>query len=176
MMPSEEDLEEIDSYTKSYMKRSGYIRYEFSNWCRPGFECRHNYGYWTGVSYLGFGLGASSFFSGYRWKNTDHIEDYLGIDLENDPEAFAERLRTDITKLSREEKMEEFMYLGLRCTEGVSAMNFLGRFGLSINAVFGVPIEKNIGLGLIELEGDRYRLTERGIDVSNQVLSEFLLH
>ncbi len=176
MMPSEEEQEEIDSYTKSYMKRSGYIRYEFSNWCRPGFECRHNYGYWTGVPYLGFGLGASSFFSGYRWKNTDRIEDYLGIDLENDPEAFAERLRTDITKLSREEKMEEFMYLGLRCTEGVSAMNFLGRFGLSINAVFGVPIEKNIGLGLIEHEGDRYRLTERGIDVSNQVLSEFLLH
>lgn len=175
MMPSEEEQEEIDSYTKSYMKRSGYSRYEFSNWCRPGFECRHNYGYWTGVPYLGFGLGASSFFSGYRWKNTSDIGEYLGLDPEKDPDGAAERLRTEVTKLSREDRMEEFMYLGLRCTEGVSAMSFLGKFGVQIDEIFGRPLEKNMGLGLMEQDGDRYRLTERGIDVSNRVLSEFLL-
>ena len=175
MMPSEEEQEKIDAYTKSYMQRSGYSRYEFSNWCRPGFECRHNYGYWTGVPYLGFGLGAASYFSGYRWKNTSDIGEYLGLNPEKDPDGAAERLRTEVTKLSREDRMEEFMYLGLRCTEGVSAMSFLGKFGVQIDEVFGKPLERNMSLGLMEQDGDRYRLTERGIDVSNRVLSEFLL-
>jgi oxygen-independent coproporphyrinogen-3 oxidase len=127
------------------------------------------------VPYLGFGLGAASFFSGYRWKNTSDIGEYLGLDPEKDPDGAAERLRTEVTKLSREDRMEEFMYLGLRCTEGVSAMSFLGKFGVQIDEIFGKPLEKNMSLGLMEQDGDRYRLTERGIDVSNRVLSEFLL-
>ena len=71
--------------------------------------------------------------------------------------------------------MEEFMYLGLRCVEGISAATFFGRFGTYIDSVYGEQLEKDIEQGLIEQDGDRYRLTERGLDVSNVVLSGFLL-
>ncbi len=175
MMPSEEEQSEIDAYTKSYMARSGYQRYEFSNWSKPGFRCRHNYGYWTGVPYIGFGLGASSYFNGYRWKNTSDLEEYMRVDYDDDTAAAAEVLRKEIHELSREEKMEEFMYLGLRCTEGVSAMSFLGRFGVQLEDIYGEQIRKFREMGLLEENGDRFALTDHGIDVSNVVLSEFLL-
>ena len=71
--------------------------------------------------------------------------------------------------------MEEFMYLGLRCTDGISGMAFLGKFGMHIEEVYGEQLERFIGLGLMENEDGQYRLTERGIEVSNVILSEFLL-
>ncbi|MDO4960357.1 MAG: radical SAM family heme chaperone HemW [Eubacteriales bacterium] len=175
MMPSEDEQAEMDEFTRTYMKHAGYERYEFSNWAKPGYKCRHNVGYWTGVPYIGFGLGASSYYNGFRWKNTPDMEEYLGIGFEKWSDDESGKLRKELKKLSREEKMEEFMYLGLRCTEGISSMNFLGKFGVYLETVYGEQLGKYMGLGLIEQRGDRYALTERGIDLSNVVLSDFLL-
>ena len=178
LMPSEDEQAEIDEFTVSYMKRSGYHRYEFSNWCRPGHECRHNIGYWQGVPYIGFGLGASSYFNGCRWKNTPDIGEYMNLSLDKaDADAVnaLKASRRECKELSRSEKIEEFMYLGLRCTEGVSEMNFNGRFGMRIEDIYGAQLAKYVGLGLMEHTDGRYRLTEHGIDVSNVVLSDFLL-
>lgn len=175
LMPTEEEQAEIDSFTAECMARYGFGRYEFSNYSRPGRECRHNIGYWTGVPYIGFGIGASSYFGGMRWKNTSDIGEYMEIDLGGDADEACSRLMKDTVKLTRENRMEEFMFLGMRMLKGVSAEDFRKNFAAEIENVFGAPLKKGIEQGLIEAEGDRYRLTKRGIEVSNVVLSEFLL-
>lgn len=175
LMPTEEEQAEIDSFTAECMARYGFGRYEFSNYSRPGRECRHNIGYWTGVPYIGFGIGAASYFGGMRWKNTSDIGEYMEIDLGGDADEACGRLMKDTVKLTRENRMEEFMFLGMRMLQGVSAGDFRKNFAAEIENVFGAPLKKGIEQGLIEAEGDRYRLTKRGIEVSNVVLSEFLL-
>lgn len=189
LMPSEEEQSAIDLFTKECMDKYGYKRYEFSNYSRPGRECRHNKGYWTGVPYIGFGIGAASSFAGVRWNNIRDIQKYLALNLKNtdgpDPDfkSVAEPvdeadsvLRTDIQKLSRTDRMEEYMYLGMRLTEGVSAEDFRREFGAGIEEIFGEPLKKHAASGLIIKDGERYRLSDRGIDLSNIVLSDFLLH
>ena len=171
MMPSEEEQEAIDSFTKEYMARQNYRRYEISNWAREGHECRHNIGYWTGVPYLGFGLGASSYFGGTRWKNISDFSRYMDLNMAKAP---AEELREEVQVLSREAQMEEFMFLGLRMLEGVSSTEFQLRFGQHLDSVYGKVLDKNIIDGLIESRNGRIRLTDRGLDVSNAVMSEFL--
>ena len=175
MMPSEDEQAEIDEFTRSFMKKSGYERYEFSNWAKPGHACRHNLGYWQGVQYLGFGIGAASYMNGCRWKNTSSIEEYIYAHFEEDGMLAVQGIRREFKELSREEKMEEFMFLGLRCTAGVSEMNFKGRFGVGIVDVYGEQLAKYTAMGLMEHESGRYRLSERGIEVSNIILSDFLL-
>ncbi len=175
MMPSEDEQAKIDEYTRSYMKRMGYERYEFSNYAKPGMECRHNLGYWQGTPYIGAGLGATSYFSGCRWKNSSDIHEYLACDMTGRGLDAVREQRKEFRELSREDKMEEFMFLGLRCTAGVSEDVFKGRFGVEIGTVYAAPLAKYIGLGLLEHQDGMYRLTERGIEVSNVVLSDFLL-
>lgn len=168
--PDEEIDREMYHLTKELMAAQGYERYEISNYARPGYECRHNIGYWTGAEYLGLGLGASSCTHGFRYHNVTDLEEYLSLDL-REPGAAAR----EIQELTPEEKMEEFMFLGLRLTKGVSGSEFLERFGKNMWNVYGEVFEKLSRQGLILEEPPMVRLTELGIDVSNQVLCEFLL-
>jgi len=173
-LPDEETESEMDAFTRSYMGSHGYERYEVSNWARAGRACRHNTGYWTGVPYLGFGIGAASYFDGYRWSNTRDLSAYLAVDFEQTAEAFAS-IRKDLRLLSEKDRMEEFMFLGLRMTQGVSGMDFLTTFSRRLESVFGEQLEKYVSEGLILREGYQYRLSERGMDVSNGILCDFLL-
>lgn len=168
--PDEETDREMYHLTKELMAAQGYERYEISNYARPGYECRHNIGYWTGAEYLGLGLGASSYTHGFRYHNVTDLEEYLSLDL-REPGAAAR----EIQELTPEEKMEEFMFLGLRLTKGVSGSEFLERFGQNMWNMYGEVFEKLSRQGLILEEPPMVRLTELGIDVSNQVLCEFLL-
>lgn len=169
-LPDEESDREMYHLTKEMMESQGYSRYEISNYARPGFECRHNIGYWTGVDYLGLGLGSSSYTHGFRYRNTADLQEYLGMDLRE-----AGAASRDIQELTHEEKMEEFMFLGLRMMKGVSGSEFLGRFGQNMWNVYGDVFGKLEEQKLIEVEPPVVRLTELGIDVSNMVLSRFLL-
>lgn len=169
-LPDEETDREMYHLTKEMMQSQGYSRYEISNYARPGFECRHNIGYWTGVDYLGLGLGASSYTHGFRYHNTADFNEYLGLNLRE-----AGAASQDIQELTHEEKMEEFMFLGLRMMKGVSGSDFLGRFGQNMWNVYGGVFEKLEAQKLIEVDAPVVRLTELGIDVSNMVLSKFLL-
>lgn len=169
-LPDEDMDREIYHMTKGLLASQGYERYEISNYARPGYECRHNIGYWTGVDYLGLGLGASSYISGYRYRNEADLHRYLSLDLQK-----AGAAARDIQGLTLEEKMEEFMFLGLRMMQGVSGNEFLGRFGRNMWKVYDLAFRKLQGQGLIEVEMPWVRLTARGIDVSNRVFHEFLL-
>ena len=174
MLPDEDTQAEIDQYTREYLEKQGYGRYEISNWARKGRECAHNKGYWTGVSYLGFGLGASSYFEGYRWSNSRSMDEYMKADF-NDLENSTALIRKDMRRIDRKAAMEEFMFLGLRLVEGISTTRFLTQFGQRIESVYGDKLDKFIEEGFMTGNEFNYRFTERGMDVSNQLLSEFLL-
>lgn len=170
-LPDEETENRIYHLTRTFLQEQGYGRYEISNYAKPGHECRHNVGYWTGVPYLGLGLGASSYLGGCRFSNTSDMDVYMNLDFEQGLEP----LRGPVEELSREARMEEFMFLGLRLTKGISEIEFVARFGVKLETVFGPVIDRLISNGLLERNGVWISLTEWGMDVSNFVLSEFLL-
>lgn len=173
-LPDEEDECRIYEFTRKFLKEQGYGRYEISNYARPGFSCRHNIGYWTEVPYLGLGLGASSYVGGCRFSNEADLSAYLELDFSRGREAL-EALRGEIHHLSRQERMEEFMFLGLRMTRGISELDFVAQFGVKLESIYGPVLSRLKARGLMEQEGYWWRLSEWGLDVSNCVLSEFLL-
>ena len=174
-LPDEDTENRIYHLTRDFLGEMGYQRYEISNYAKPGKECRHNIGYWTEVSYLGLGLGASSYMDGCRFSNEKDLRRYLALDLEHDCGEGLRELAGPVEQLSREARMEEFMFLGLRMTRGVSEMDFVRLFGVKMETVYGAVIERLMANGLLKKEGVWLSLTEWGMDVSNFVLSEFLL-
>ncbi|MCH5252656.1 MAG: oxygen-independent coproporphyrinogen III oxidase [Lachnospiraceae bacterium] len=154
--------------TGRFLKKAGYHRYEISNYAREGKECLHNLKYWKRENYLGLGLGASSFMDHSRFSNVRDYNAYRETIKEGEfPEGERERL-------SEQDEMAEFMFLGLRCMEGVSVADFSECFGTKIETVYEKAIGDSIKEGLLKRRGDRIFLTERGIDVSNRVFERFL--
>ncbi|GLC80182.1 coproporphyrinogen III oxidase [Lacrimispora brassicae] len=173
-LPDEDAEREMYYMTRDFLKEQGYERYEISNYSKKGYECRHNIGYWTGMEYLGLGLGASSYLNGCRFHNTSAYNEYCSARLDQE-EVFQEVLRQELERLTIEEKMEEYMFLGLRLTQGISAQGFVSSFGHNIRNVYG-PVLDSMGKdGLMEYDNGYYRLTSRGIDISNYVMSQFLV-
>ena len=168
-LPDEETEREMYRETKEILLQHGYHRYEISNYAREGRECRHNVGYWTGVEYLGLGLGASSYVKKHRFHSERDLKTYLGVRMNEDLTP----LYQDVEALTLEDEMEEFMYLGLRRTEGVSGADFLHRFGFNMFDLFGEIIRKHVVLGLLEEDLPVVRLTEKGLDLSNRVFADF---
>ena len=173
-LPTEDEDREIYHFTQKYLAENGYKRYEISNYARKGYECRHNCGYWTGHQYLGLGLGASSDLGGERFRNPDQITSYRKLVENEDLEA----LRCERQKMTKEDRMEEFMFLGLRMTDGVSEREFEERFGKKLEDRFGDVLCRHISQKLIRRipqDGGRLALTEYGQDIANYVMSDYLL-
>ena len=165
LLPDEDSEREMYHETKRFLKDCGYERYEISNYAKPGRECRHNIGYWTGVPYLGLGLGASSYLDGCRVTVNPDMKQYL----EEKPGMFA-----DIEKLTKKDMEEEFFYVGLRMTAGVSLSEFERRFGISAKEVYPGLMETFVKEKAARFEGDRFVLTDYGLDVSNYIMAQFL--
>lgn len=197
-LPDEETERRIYHFTREYLSANGYERYEISNYARPGYESRHNSFYWTGVEYLGLGLGSSSLIMDHRFNNITDLNEYIkkllgsnkaGVCTEantnkcnsticdgkntllQDPLG----LRENLIKLSLKDKMEEFIFLGLRMQKGISKKEFADRFGRDIASVYADVIQKHIKNGLLIEDNDRLYLSEQGIDISNYLLADFIL-
>jgi len=158
-LPSEDEEREMYALTKSFLEDRGYKRYEISNYAKEGYECRHNCLYWERGEYLGLGLNAASFTDGVRYKNEDDLKKYI-------KDGYLKRYEE--TVLGREEALEETMFLGLRMMKGVLETPEISR-------TYGPVIDKHERLGLIIRDKGRIRLTDRGIDVSNSLLSDYIL-
>jgi len=188
----EEVERQMYELTETFLQIKGYERYEISNYAKPGYECRHNCGYWTRKDYLGLGLGASSLVEHQRFQNTSDLKTYLEQEYspqcEGQHEHIAETIQlqeeTGLTQtghhihietLDKKSEMEEFMFLGLRLMVGISRQQFEKKFQVTLNSVYGEVLRKLKGEQLIEEVAGYVRLTEHGIDVSNYVLAEFLL-
>lgn len=170
-LPSEQAERNMYHYTRSILKGMGYERYEISNYAKPGHACRHNQVYWTMGEYLGLGLGASSYWKGVRFENTRELQEYL-YEWENDDIT---RIRKNLIPDTPQSRMEEFMFLGLRLMQGVSREKFAERFGISMEEVYGTVIQTYVEQGLLAWNQGNLQLTEKGIDVSNYIMADFLL-
>lgn len=168
-LPSEEEDREIYAWTRTYLRENGYFQYEISNYAKKGYESFHNNTYWKRGEYVGFGLGASSFLTNERYHNETNLKQY--IKSANN----GKDLRREIEKISVKDAMAEFMFLGLRRIEGISKQEFLKQFQIPIDVVYGNAIKKMKQYECIEEKGDFLYLTEKGIDISNSVMCEFLL-
>lgn len=169
----EDQDEELDrniyARTKEVLEKAGYFRYEISNYAKPGYESRHNTSYWVRTDYLGMGLGAATLLNNTRYQNTESLAEYLELSKDYHD------IRGSREVLSVSRQMEEFMFLGLRMSKGINKIYFQNLFGTSIEAVYGGVINKSLAVGLIDCKGDTIYLTDKGIDLSNRVLSGFLL-
>jgi oxygen-independent coproporphyrinogen-3 oxidase len=169
-LPDEGTERRMYARTGEILAAAGFRRYEISNYAREGFACRHNIRYWRRGEYLGLGLGAASLMDETRWRNTRSLKTYL------DGSASPEAILRDVERLDRKSEIEEFMFLGLRMTDGITEEAFRHAFALSLADVYGDVIRKLEREGLMTGDGrGRFRLTDYGIDISNEVLAEFLL-
>ncbi len=187
-LPDEDTERQMYYYTQDSLASAGYVHYEISNYARPGYECRHNISYWERTDYLGFGIGAASLFEEIRHTNITDINMYIdkcggminaGSCMDNNVTAVnynrLYEIYDDIQKLSLNDRMEEFMFLGLRKIGGISKAEFEKTFSKNIADVYGKVIQENVLNGLLVDDGDVIKLTDRGVDISNVVMAEFLL-
>lgn len=186
--PDEDEEREMYELTEKVLGEARFHRYEISNYAQAGYECRHNKVYWRRGDYVGFGLGASSMVGNVRWKNPDTHADYSAYVEKMEPvdksramhiaQTRAEWMSAagarEVQPLTLQEQMEEFMFLGLRLTEGVDLEEFRRCFGKTADEIYGKQMRDFVAQGLLEREGQRLRLTPRGIDVSNVVFASFL--
>lgn len=178
--PTEDQDREMYAYTKEYLAACGYQRYEISNYAKAGYACRHNQVYWQRGDYVGFGLGAASMVDNVRWSNPAEPEVYrdyvmrLSGSVEIMEEGGEGLTVPERHVLTVSEQMEEFMFLGLRMMCGVGRQTFAQTFGREIGTVYGKALEEMRSQGLLEYVGERIRLTDSGIDVSNYVMAQFL--
>ena len=168
-LPDEDTEYQMYEDTAEILERYGYRQYEISNYAKQGYMCRHNAGYWQRREYLGFGLGASSLYRGMRFSNTRRMQEYLKESRNPD------QIRKDVTVLSRNEQIEEFMFLGLRMTEGISEKKFEENFDVRLMDVYRDILQKYEETGFMEHIETKWRLTRKGIHVSNHILADFLL-
>ena len=167
-LPSEEEDRAMYELTLERLKEAGYKRYEISNYAKDGYCSRHNTSYWERVPYLGFGVGASSLFENERYDNVGNLKEYI-------KNAGISDVRRNITKLSLRDEMSEFMFLGLRLIDGISKQVFTKIFTFTVDEIFGDVVKKHINNELLIDNGDFLKLSDRGLDISNYVLSDFLL-
>lgn len=168
-LPSEDDERVMDKMTKDILKENGYHQYEISNFALKGKECEHNKVYWSLNEYIGVGSASSSYISGYRLVNTKDINDYINR-INNNETTIIEKHKNSI-----EDEMEEFVFMGLRMLSGISLSKFKRKFGVDIKSIYGDIIEKNIKDNLLKVEDDFMYLTCKGVELSNVVMSEFIL-
>jgi len=153
---------------QNILSQYGYEQYEISNFSKKGYQSRHNKVYWQTRQYLGFGLGAHSFWQNTRFHNTYDIKKYI------QSKGIIHLLTEDVEHLTISQQQSEFMFMGLRMTEGISAIDFQKRFSVSLDSVYGKQIHFLMEQNLIQQKQHRYFLTHRGIDLSNTVFCEFL--
>lgn len=163
-MPDNDTEYRMYKGTIEFLKSEGYIHYEVSNFCLPGFECRHNVNYWENGEYIGIGVSACSHTGGGRKTNTSDLKKYL-----EDPVRSGKK-----EKRTRNNEISETMFMGLRMLRGISERAFKDRFGRPLKEMFGKEIKKLAGEDLVEARSGRLRLTEKGLFVSNEVFEMFV--
>ena len=180
-LPDEDTDREMYHFTKNFLSKNGYGRYEISNYAKKEMECKHNLKYWSRDNYYGFGISAASLVDNVRYTNISDIDKYMNI-MENassNEGVVSHEIKTHIRetqeKIDIYGQMEEFMFLGLRKIKGINIKEFKNVFGREIHSVYGNVLDKMCENELMEYTGEYYRLSDKGIDVSNVVLAEFLL-
>jgi oxygen-independent coproporphyrinogen-3 oxidase len=150
------------------LAKAGYVHYEISNWARPGFECRHNSQYWTGVPYRGFGVGAHSFSELRRYWNTSSLTEYARmIDDGQIPIAGEEELTPEM-------RLEEAIMIGLRRTCGFDIWSVAADLNFDYPKTWFDRVGELEDAGWIEFDGRHLRLTPAGSLLATKITEELL--
>ncbi len=164
ILPDEDTARQMYFDGIAYLASQGYAQYEISNFARDGYESRHNLKYWSCEPYLGFGPAAYSDFDGVRFGNLRDIDAYIeGRDIRADAETPSPR-----------DRMNEYVMLRMRLTEGVDEREFASRFGASFEDTFGKRLAAYTEGGFVKKTDTRWAFTPSGMYVSNAILSEIL--
>jgi len=158
-MPEEGLVLDMYDHTIDFLQSRGYAQYEISNFALPGYRCLHNLNYWNRGEYIGAGAGAHSFIQGVRSQNTGDIKTYIDS-LSNDiiPE-------TEASEISTEEALKEFIFLGLRKTEGLSLAQ-----AIRMRPDFLDACAELLESSYLVISDNYLRLTRKGLPVSNMVI------
>ena len=167
-LPTDGALFAMDGLRQQILEEAGFARYEISNYARPGHESRHNLLYWRNRMYTGVGLGACSRVPGKRMTNTRDMVEYMKAHSEDRlPDALIE-------PVDRAMALEEELFLGLRLQEGIRAKNLRDRHGVDLFEQYAGPIGQMADEGLLEVNAEGIRLTKRGMDWANRVMTAFM--
>ena len=169
-LPTEETERQMYWYVKNKLELNGYNHYEISNFSKKGCESKHNLNCWNQEEYLGFGLAAHSYYENKRFSNIEDIIKYIKNIKEGNIEKNIEV--HEIQKIEDEKK--EYMLLGLRKIEGVSISEFKKKFIDNPIYVFKNELSKLSEEALIQIDGDKIKLTSKGLDLANLVWEEFV--
>lgn len=166
-MKGDDECADMFALLSDRLLMAGFDQYEISNYALPGYESRHNSGYWHGVRYLGLGAGASSFDGVQRWKNIAHTLRYCNMIGRN------EEVR-EVEIMTRDERFNETFFTALRTREGIDLETVSALFGDDCKAWLVSRAEKFVRNGLLQYQGSHLSLTRRGIYVSDMVMSDFM--
>ena len=167
----DEDLERnMYWYVKNTLELNGYNHYEISNFAKLGKESRHNLNCWNQEEYIGFGVAAHSYLNGIRFSNTINVEEYIQH-IENNRKE--ENIQIEESQ-SLEDKKNEFMMLGFRKIQGVDIARFKEKFIDNPIFLYRENLNKLVEEGLIEVDLNHIKLTNKGIDLANLVFEEFV--
>ena len=167
LLDEDKDIE-MYNYTINTLKDNGYNQYEISNYSKYEKECKHNIIYWKCDNYLGLGPGASGYIEDIRYSNLEDLSEYNNKISQNLKPINEEN------KLSDKDKIEEFIFMGLRMNEGISLDIFEKRFKIDFKDLYKNALEKLIDNKLIKMEDSNVSLTQKGREISNSVFIEFI--
>ena len=169
--PSEELERNMYWYVKNFLELNGYKHYEISNFAKKGYESKHNLDCWKQKEYIGFGVAAHSYIDDVRYGNTENIDEYIKNcnNGEFEQNKIIDEIEKDIFS-----KEQEFMLIGLRKIDGISIQEFKNKFGDNPIFVFKNELSKLVDDGLVVVDFDSIRLTNKGLDLANLVWEEFV--
>ncbi|MEN6326824.1 MAG: radical SAM family heme chaperone HemW [Syntrophomonas sp.] len=166
----DEEIEAAMYYkTLEFLQEQGFEHYEISNFCKPGYECRHNINYWQAGEYIGIGAGAVSYTNCRRYINRENWQEYVNS-LENNPSCMVEELE----KMSTPELLADAMITGLRMCRGINLGEYTNRFNRDVIHEYSSIIESGMAKGLLKMENGQLSLTKKGYFLSNEVLCQFI--
>ncbi len=167
-IPDDEIVAEFYQSIFEVLKKSGFERYEISNFSKKGLESKHNLSYWELDDYLGIGAGASGFINNLRYTNFADTKKYIDA-MNKSEKSYSEH------KLSTNDKKSEFVFLGLRKSAGISIKRYNEKFKSDVFEDFGNIIQKYVESGYLILSEKSLRLAEKSYFISNEIFSDFIL-
>ena len=169
-LPDEEIERNMYWYVKNILELNGYNHYEISNFSKKGKESKHNLNCWNQEEYIGFGVAAHSYLNNTRFSNTKNLEEYIDNINNNN---FEKNITIEEEQEIADSK-NEFMMLGFRKIEGVDISKFKEKYIDNPIFLYREKLDKLVKEGLIEIDLNNIKLTNKGIDFANIVFEEFI--
>ncbi len=166
---SEDNVEKQYMYLVKFLKMNNIYQYEISNFAKKGFESKHNLAYWMGFDYVGFGVSASSFIDGIRYKNTNSLSEYISNIYEGKSAVIKKE------KLSAQKRIKEAFVLGLRMRKGVNIRQFNQLYNCDIEAIYKQQLSKHYDLKTLRKSNYSIKISNtKKTLISNYILSDFI--